>query len=196
MSLRATERSVAVWRLLRSLHSLAMTRFAATGIKRHHKWCPTAPRGGILLDAMIKLWYTFLRDNKIMIKSKNKGFTYIELVIALAIIAFIVLAFSQLFLHSVISVKSMEFQTLAYNFAGDKMEDIKNNEAFAGIGGPEWYPTVWRTDYPNQPGKNFTRKVTVSELVTGSLKRVDIEVTWMEGSESKSIGISSLIANK
>ncbi len=130
-----------------------------------------------------------------MIKSKSKGFTYIELALAMAIIAFIVLAFSQLFLRTTVSVKSMEFQTLAYNFAGDKMEEIKS-EPFGGIGGPGWYPTVWRTDYPNQPGKNFTRNVTVSELVTGKLKRVDIDVVWTEGGGNKSIEISSLIADK
>ena len=138
----------------------------------------------------------FLRDNKIMLKFKNKGFTYIELALAMAIIAFIVLAFSQLFLRSTISVKSMEFQTLAYNFAGDKMEEIKN-ENFESIGNP-WYPTVWETDFPTVSGKSFTRNVTVSELVTAKLKRVDIEVEWSEGgeSESKSIEISSLIADK
>ena len=124
-----------------------------------------------------------------MIKSKSKGFTYIELALAMAIIAFIVLAFSQLFLRTTVSVKSMEFQTLAYNFAGDRMEEIKSWN-FANI--------VSKTDSPNPSGKTFTRIVTVSELVTGKLKRVDIKVEWNEGgeSESKSIEISSLIADK
>lgn len=132
-----------------------------------------------------------------MIKSNNKGFTYIELVLAMAIIAFIVLAFSQLFLRTTISVKGMEFQTLAYNFAGDKMEDIKNNEAFAGIGGPEWYPEIWirQSDVQTMAGNTFTRNVTISQLAN-SLKRVDIEVIWTEGGGSKSIEISSLIAEK
>lgn len=147
--------------------------------------------GGIPLDAMIKLWYTFLRDNKIMIKSKNKGFTYIELVIALAIIVFIVLAFAQLFLRTTVSVKGMEFQTLAYNFAGDKMEDIKGNEPFDRLDNP-WYP---ETESQVQSGKSFTRNVTISQLAS-SLKRVDIEVSWMEGGQSKNIKISSLIADK
>jgi len=194
MSLRATERSVAVWRLLRSLHSLAMTRFAAT--KRNIN-CEAMAGGGILLDAIINLWYTsLLGHNKIMIKSKNKGFTYIELAIALAIIAFIVLAFAQLFLRTTVSVKGMEFQTLAYNFAGDKMEEIKN-ETFGAIGNP-WYPNVWETEFQIQSGNTFTRNVTISELEGpgGSLKRVDIEVIWTEGGQSKNIKISSLIADK
>ena len=128
-----------------------------------------------------------------MVKSKSKGFTYIELALAMAIIAFIVLAFAQLFLSTSVSVSGMEFQTLAYNFAGDKMEEIKN-ETFGGIGNP-WYPTIWETETQTLSGKSFTRNVTISQLA-GSLKRVDIEVSWTEGGESKSIEISSLIADK
>lgn len=128
-----------------------------------------------------------------MIKFNNKGFTYIELAIALAIIAFIVLAFSQLFLRTTVSVKSTEFQTLAYNFAGDKMEEIRN-EPFAAIGNP-WHPVVWETESQVQSGTTFTRNVRVSALA-GSLKRIDIEVIWTEGGQSKNIEISSLIADK
>jgi len=128
-----------------------------------------------------------------MRKCKDKGFTYIELVLALAIIAFIILAFTQLFLSSSISVKNMQFQTLAYNYAGDKMEEIKNRP-FEGIGNP-WYPSIWEQEEQPLSGKSFTRKVTISQLET-LLKRVDIEVTWTEGGESKSIEISSLIVDK
>lgn len=127
------------------------------------------------------------------IRNRSKGFTYIELALAMAIIAFVVLAFAQLFLRSSISIKGMQFQTLAYNFAGDKMEEIKN-ESFDGIGNP-WYPNIWETEFQTQSGKTFTRNVTISQL-EASLKRVDIEVVWTEGGENKSIGISSLVADK
>jgi len=150
--------------------------------------------GGILLDAIINLWYTSLLGyNKTMIKFNNKGFTYIELVLAMAIIAFIVLAFSQLFLRTTVSVKGMEFQTLAYNFAGDKMEEIKN-ETFGAIGNP-WHPAIWEAENQILSGKNFTRNVRISQLAS-SLIRVDIEVIWTEGGGSKSIEVSSLIAEK
>ena len=128
-----------------------------------------------------------------MIKFNNKGFTYIELAIAMAIIAFIVLAFSQLFISSTVSVKSMQFQTLAYNYAGDKIEKIRN-ETFGAIGNP-WYPSVWETESQTQSGTTFTRNVRVSALAS-SLKRVDIEVIWTEGGQSENINVSSLIADK
>jgi prepilin-type N-terminal cleavage/methylation domain-containing protein len=128
------------------------------------------------------------------IRNCSKGFTYIELAIAMAIIAFVVLAFTQLFLRSSISIKSMEFQTLAYNFAGDKMEEIKN-ENFDGIGGPQWYPNIWETESQTQSGKAFTRNVTISQL-EASLKRIDIEVIWTEGGQNRNIQVSTLIADK
>ncbi len=149
----------------------------------------------ILLDAIINLWYTSLLGyNKVMIRfNNNKGFTYIELAIAMAIIAFIVMAFSQLFINTTVSVTSMEFQTLAYNYAGDKIEEIKN-ETFAGIGNP-WAPAIWETETQVQSGMTFTRNVRVSALAA-SLKRVDIEVIWTEGGQSENINVSTLIADK
>ena len=127
------------------------------------------------------------------IRNCCKGFTYIELALAMAIIAFVVLAFTQLFLRSSISIKGMQFQTLAYNFAGDKMEEIRN-ENFESIGNP-WFPNIWETETQTLSGKSFTRNVRVDQ-VDASLIRVDIEVIWTEGGESKNIQISSLIADK
>jgi len=124
---------------------------------------------------------------------RSKGFSYIELALALTIITLIVLAFAQLFIRSSISVKGMGFQTLAYSFAADKMEEIKN-EAFEAIGGP-WYPNIWQTESESQSGTTFTRNVRISGL-ENSLKRVDIEVIWTEQGQSRSIEVSSLIVDK
>ncbi len=127
------------------------------------------------------------------IRCRSKGFTYIELALALTIITLIVLAFAQLFIRSSISVKGMEFQTLAYSFAGDKMEEIKN-ESFESIGGP-WFPNIWQSESETPSGTTFTRNVRISALES-SLKRVDIEVIWTEQGQSRSIEVSSLIAEK
>jgi len=122
----------------------------------------------------------------------SKAFTYIELAIALAIIALIVLGFTQLFLRSAVSITGMRFQTIAYNFAADKMEEIKSRP-FGAIGGPQWYPNIWEPDSQTQAGNTFTRNVRVSGLES-SLKRVDIEVIWTEEGQNRSIEISSLIS--
>ena len=119
-----------------------------------------------------------------MMKSNNKGFTYIELAIAMAIIALIVLGFTRLFLRSAVSVRSMEFQTIAYNFAGSRMEELKMTP-FDSI--------VNETQAQTVSGKTFTRNVTISQL-ENSLKRVDIEVIWTEQGQNRNIEISSLVS--
>ena len=122
----------------------------------------------------------------------QKGFTYIEMILSLAIIGYIALAFGQLFIRNAISVKTSEFQTLAYTFAADRMEQIKQL-FYSEIGDP-WYPDDWEsvTDTLGQAGKEFTRVVVVSDLST--TKRVDITVSWIERSETHSVAISSLVA--
>jgi len=87
----------------------------------------------------------------------------------------------------------MQFQTLAYNYAGDKMEEIRN-ETFGAIGNP-WHPAIWETESQVQSGTMFTRNVRISSLAN-SLIRVDIEVIWAEGGQNRNIEISSLIADK
>jgi prepilin-type N-terminal cleavage/methylation domain-containing protein len=125
------------------------------------------------------------------IRYRCKGFTYIELAIAMAIIALIVLGFTQLFLRSAVSVRGMKFQSIAYNFAASRMEELKMT-LFDGIGNP-WFPNIWETQAQTVSGNNFTRNVTISQL-EASLKRVDIEVIWTEEGQNRNIEISSLVS--
>lgn len=128
-----------------------------------------------------------------MMKSNNKGFTYIELAIAMAIIAFIVLAFTQLFLHSSVSVKSAELQTLAYNFAADKMEELRNMD-FANIVDENPADDA-NTQALGQAGKIFQRQVIVTPTASTNLIQVDVIVTWIEGGQNQQVQITSLVAD-
>jgi len=128
-----------------------------------------------------------------MTKFNNKGFTYIELVLAMAIISFIVLAFTQLFLRSSVSVESAELQTLAYNFAADKMEELRNT-AFAAIVN-EGPADDANTQALGQAGKIFQRQVIVTPTASTNLIQVDVIVTWIEGGQNRQVQITSLIAN-
>ncbi len=128
-----------------------------------------------------------------MIKSNNKGFTYIELALTIAIISFIVLAFTQLFLRSSVSVEQMELQTLAYNFTADKMEELRNT-AFATIVN-EVPADDANTQALGQAGKIFQRQVIVTPTASVNLIQVDVIVTWIEGGQNQQIQITSLIAN-
>lgn len=127
------------------------------------------------------------------IRNCSKGFTYIELVLGLAIIAFVVLAFSQLFFRSSLSVKGMEFQTLAYNFAADKMEELRNKD-FADIvdESPE---DDANTQSLGQAGKIFQRRVTVTPTGSSDLIQVDVVATWIEEGGNRQVQITSLVAD-
>jgi len=120
----------------------------------------------------------------------DKGLSYLEIVLALAVLAYIVLAFTQLFLSSAISVKETEFQTLANTYASDYMEEIKHME----------YPIIstgtWtaQSEALGQDGKVFTRQTVVSQLSSG-LKQVRVRVTWTDITGAKNIEVTSLIAD-
>jgi prepilin-type N-terminal cleavage/methylation domain-containing protein len=118
------------------------------------------------------------------IRNCSKGFTYIELAIAMAIIALIILAFTQLFLNSAVSFTSMKFQTIAYNLAASTMEQLRMTP-FASIGNETQAQTL--------SGNTFTCNVTISQLAN-SLKEADIKVSWTEKGQNRNIGISSLIS--
>ena len=120
----------------------------------------------------------------------DRGLSYLEIVLALAVLAYIVLAFAQLFMSSAISVKETEFQTLANTYASDYMEDIKHME-YSTISTGTW---TAQSQALGQDGKVFTRQTTVSELSSG-LKQVRVQVNWTDVTGSRNIEITSLIAD-
>ncbi|MGM0441223.1 MAG: type IV pilus modification PilV family protein [Elusimicrobiota bacterium] len=110
----------------------------------------------------------------------NRGITYIEIMLAVAIISIISTAFAQLFIKNNIALNETNLRTLASSWAADKMEEVKS-----------YYYTdlstgTWSSE-TEVLGKNkkFTRSVKVIEIENG-LKEIEVEVTWetSEGSSS------------
>ena len=120
----------------------------------------------------------------------NKGLSYLEIVLALAVLAYIVLAFTQLFMSSAISVKETEFQTLANTYASDYMEEIKHME-YATVSTGTW---TAQSEALGQDGKVFIRQTVVSQLSSG-LKQVRVRVTWTDITGAKNIEVTSLVAD-
>ncbi len=121
----------------------------------------------------------------------KKGVTYLELILALAIVSYVVLAFAQLLFRNTLSVQSSQFRTTAYNYAVDKMDEIKNMRESLGFDAIS--PGSWTAESSEINGKVFTRLVTVSAL-SSSLKRIYIEVSWSEGGQTRDVEITSMIA--
>lgn len=119
----------------------------------------------------------------------NRGMTYLEVVIAVAIIAYIVMAFAQVFIRNNVSLVQSKMQTLAYNWGAAKMEDIKTSY-YSDISTGTW--TTETAVLGKQ--KEFSRVVTVSEMVSG-LKEVEIKISWTELNSDREIRVVSYIAD-
>jgi len=132
---------------------------------------------------------------KIYMESKEMGISYIEVLLGIAILSFILLVFVQMLFFSFVSTKSNEFRTLAYNWATDRMEELKslryNNFVLTPL-----YPS-WSVDGEEElaSGIKFYRKLRVSEITSGRLKNIEIKVNWTERNEDKEVLVESYKAN-
>jgi len=122
-------------------------------------------------------------------RKQNTGFTYIEIIVAAAIIGFVLMGFSQMFIYNTISVKQAKFHSLAYQWASDYMEEIRQME-FVDIEEGTW---ASQTKDLAQ-GKQFTRQATVIDKAD-DLKLVVVEVSWQGISGDKSLKISYYITH-
>lgn len=120
---------------------------------------------------------------------KNRGMTYLEVVLAVAIIAYIVMAFAQVFIRNNVSLVQSKLQTLAHNWGAAKMEDIKTS----------YYSAISTGTWTNETAvlgkqKRFTRIVTVS-MIASRLKEVEVKVTWTELNTNREIRVVSYVAD-
>ena len=126
-----------------------------------------------------------------MIKNK-RGISYLEIVISIAIIAYIAMAFTRFFLQTAINVQQTKFHTLAYNWASDGMEFIKS-QSFSFITQNN-LNTYVNDSKELIPGKVFTRQATVTDEA-GDLKKIDIIVTWTGRDKTRTVSISTYICD-
>ena len=120
---------------------------------------------------------------------KNRGITYIEIMIAVAIITFVTMVFARMFLIHNLSVTSSKFHTLASNYAAHRMEEIKSSPYVA-------VTTNTFTSGSDLLGgtKEFTSDINIVEIKEG-LKEVEVIVRWEETGENRSLRIVSFIAD-
>ena len=122
---------------------------------------------------------TILEDNQ-------KGFSLIELLIALAILALAMLAAALMQFNSIRNNTSGDIVTQANMLAKAKMEELKNtadlttltNGAENGI------------NAAGQPGGIYDRTWTIENLGT-TARRITVTVQWNKGSQTRRITISS-----
>jgi len=133
-----------------------------------------------------------------------KGLTLVEILLAVAIMAYVILGVAGLFNYITKSTMAGEFSTLAVSYAREKMEDIKNR-TFDNIPDGTWSADQSRLGQAES--MLFTRQVSVNymDVVSGvlivsgaatDLKRVTITVTWSERQADRSVVLTSLVARR
>ncbi len=119
------------------------------------------------------------------------GFTMIELMVAVAILAMAVLGILQAYSVSFMGMADARDRTVATNFAREAMENVKNMDFELIIITDEENPGV-----PEILNGKFNRLVTVV-VENDDLKKVTTTVSWMNRKEEeKTVTIETLIYNK
>ncbi len=127
---------------------------------------------------------------------KNQGFTLVEVLIAIGILAVVVVGLLQLFVYCSSLAEAAGNTTLAISEAQNKMEEIRNHD-FADIA----------TDYASggTPGNAFaltslngTGTITLSQAAGSSeLIQVQVSVVWQnKNGRSFSTSLTNLIAQR
>ncbi|MFC1566508.1 prepilin-type N-terminal cleavage/methylation domain-containing protein [bacterium] len=118
-------------------------------------------------------------------KITKKGFTYIEVILAMTILSYLILAFSNVFVNGIIVSKNMQYKTIASNLAQDDLEKIRSYS----------YVNVSSTTYENTiQNKLFSVSRGVTEITADELKQVSVSVEWQEGANTKDVSAATLIS--
>jgi len=125
-------------------------------------------------------------------KLSQRGFSLIELMVAVAILALAIFGIFHAYSAGFMGMADARDRTVATNYAREKMEDIKNMDFGEIVNNP-----VDPNDPPADiPGTKFKRKVTVADEVAGELKKVTTEVSWFDrNGNSKNVVTETLIYN-
>ncbi len=124
--------------------------------------------------------------------SNSEAFTLVEIVVGLAIIGIMVISLANLF----ISIGSIQRQNnhlaLATRLAEQKIESLRNHHYNALTISPP--PLDFTAELSPELGDPKSALVTVSEPNPG-MKRLDVVITYHEGSRTKTVSLSALIGN-
>lgn len=128
---------------------------------------------------MLTLAETVFKDNQ-------KGFSIVELMIALAILALSMLAAASMQYGSIRNNTSGNMVTQANMLAKAKMEELKNTANLDDLYGDE----EKGINAEGQPGGIYDRSWDVQNLGTTG-RRITVTVEWKKGSRTHTISISS-----
>ena len=119
-------------------------------------------------------------------KDNQKGFSLVELLIAMAILALAMLAAASMQFGSIRNNASGNLVTVANMLAKSKMEELKNTTDLTTLASDG----ETGINAEGQPGGIYDRSWTIENLGT-TARRITVTVTWTRGSQTRTIRISS-----
>jgi general secretion pathway protein I len=130
--------------------------------------------------AMLFTTETMLHDNQ-------KGFSLVELLIALAILALSMLAAASMQFGSIRNNASGNMVTQANMLAKAKMEELKSVTDLSTIDSGD---TESGINAEGQPGGIYTRRYEVESLGP-TARRITVTVEWTKGTRQRSVSITT-----
>ena len=118
---------------------------------------------------------------------RNDGLTLIEVLITLVILSVGLLALAGLQISAIKGNSNSKRMTMAVSIAEKKIEQIKNT-SYTSIQSEPAQQFV-------EGGISFTRQVNVADNNPfQNTKKIDVTVTWKDGSKSHTIPLSTIIS--
>jgi type IV pilus modification protein PilV len=124
-----------------------------------------------------------------MEENRQKGFTLLEVLIALAILSIGLLAINAMTIMVIQSNYKSRNLTTAVNLAQNKLDDLKISAYASIIAGSE---TNLNTEGVSGSGI-FNRSVTVTTNATPSYKTVEVKISWIDPG-SREIAMQTIIS--
>ncbi|MEX0932142.1 MAG: type II secretion system protein [Candidatus Saccharimonadales bacterium] len=126
------------------------------------------------------------------LSKKQAGFTLVELLVATVVTGMMIIGIASLFLYVSSTQGRANRLLLATQAAENKIENFRNNHYNSLPLSP---PAIdFTNELPPELGEPRSASAVISEPQTG-LKRIEISVTWSEGSRDRTVELSTLISN-
>ena len=120
--------------------------------------------------------------------------TYIEIVLAIAIITYIALGFTQVFLNSIKSAKASEYKTLASNKIVNWFESHRSDYDALKVTYGEFHLMEKGELAPGVAYGIFSRIGEVVLGAKGRYKKIDMKIKWRTGNGEKELVYSTIKA--